>query len=114
MLIRNCSCLAISVKNLLYLLNGYIPNQIVLGRNLNMPSVLKDKLPALQPGEVSSVTVENSLKAMYKLLKHSLNANLQTESSELLIMTLEVAMMYGLILEIVYITSKKIIAYGVD
>ena len=69
---------AVSVKNLLYSLNGYIPNQIVLGRNLNMASVLKDKLPALQPEEVSSVTVENNLKAMHKALK----AFVKCESSD--------------------------------
>ena len=47
-------------------------------------------------------------------MKHLLDASLQRESNELLIITLKAAMMYGLILEIVYITSKKIIASGVD
>ena len=60
---------AISVKNLLYSHNGYGPNQTVLGGNPNMPSVLKDKLPAMQPGEVSSITVRNDLTAMQKTLE---------------------------------------------
>ena len=43
-----------------------------------MPNVLKDKFPALQPGEVSSVTVENNLKAMHKALE----AFVKCESSD--------------------------------
>ena len=43
-----------------------------------MLSVLKDKLPALQPGEVTSITVENNLKAVHKARKAFVNC----ESSE--------------------------------
>ena len=56
---------AVSAKNSLHSHNGYSPNQIVFETDPNMPSVLEDKLPALQPGEVNSITVENNLKAMH-------------------------------------------------
>ena len=68
---------AVSAKNSLHSDNGCSPNHIVFGRNTDMPSVLKDKLPALH-GEVSSITVENNLKAMHKALE----AFVKCESSE--------------------------------
>ena len=47
-------------------------------------------------------------------MKHLLNVSLQRGTNELLIITFEVAMMHGLILEIVYITSEKVIASGLE
>ena len=38
---------AVSAKNALQNCGGYSPNQLVFGRNVNMPTVLEDKLPAL-------------------------------------------------------------------
>ena len=37
---------AVSAKNSLQNHNGFCPNQLVFGRNVNMPSVLTDQLPA--------------------------------------------------------------------
>ena len=66
---------AVSAKNSLHSYNGYSRNQSIFGRSPNMPSVLKDKLPALQPGEVSSIAVENNLDAMHKAREAFIKCN---------------------------------------
>ena len=37
---------AVNAKNTLHNLHGYSPNQLVFGRNPNLPSLLNDQLPA--------------------------------------------------------------------
>ena len=67
---------AISTKNTPHGYNGYSLNMIVFGRNPNMPSVLNDKLPALEEN-VSSMTIESNLAAM----RSAREAFIQSESS---------------------------------
>ena len=40
---------AISAKNALHNNSGCSPNELIFGYNVNSPSVLTDKLPALEP-----------------------------------------------------------------
>lgn len=68
---------AVSAKNTLHGHNGYSPHMIVFGRNPSMPSVLNDKLPALEEN-VSNITVERNLAAM----RSAREAFIQCESSE--------------------------------
>eukprot|EP00794_Sanderia_malayensis_P012459 gene12459-13747_t len=68
---------AVSAKNTLINNSGYSPNMIVFGRNRNPPSVLINKLPAME-NEATSVTVEKNLKA----LRMAREAVIQSESSE--------------------------------
>ena len=89
-LLETAAAWAVSAKNSLHSHNGISPNQIVLEEIQLRISVLQDKLPALQPGEVSSITVENNLKSMHKVhevfvkcksserIKQALNHNIRS------------------------------------
>ena len=50
---------AISAKNSLANVYGYSPNQLVFGRNPNFPSILTDKLSALDENTNSEVSLDN-------------------------------------------------------
>lgn len=47
--LENAVCWAISAKNALVNVSGYSPNQLVFGRNPNIPNILNSELPALEP-----------------------------------------------------------------
>ena len=68
---------SISAKNALANVHGYSPNQLVFGKNPNFPSVLYDKLPALDKESKSQILVEN-LNALHSARKAFVSA----ESSE--------------------------------
>ena len=68
---------AVSAKNSLRGHQGYSPNMLVFGQNPNYSNVLTSELPALET-QVSSVTVENNLKA----LNSAREAFVQSECSE--------------------------------
>ena len=59
---------AISAKNTLHSVHRFSPNQLVFGRNPNLPSFLNDKLPALE-GVSTSEVVASNLNAMYAARK---------------------------------------------
>ena len=58
-------CWAINAKNSLQNIYGFSPYMLVFGRNPNLPSVLTDKLPALE-GVTASQLVGQHLNAMHK------------------------------------------------
>ena len=58
-------------------LKGFSPYQLVLGRNVNLPTVLSDKLPALE-GHTESPTVAEHLSSLQLARK----AFIMTESFE--------------------------------
>jgi transposase InsO family protein len=64
---------AVSAKNSLHNQGGFSPNQLVFGHNINLPTVLNDKLPAME------VTTSNDI--LYKNLQARENF-IQAESSE--------------------------------
>ena len=68
---------AVSAKNALQNCGGYSPNQLVFGRNVNMPTVLEDKLPALE-SNTSSDIIRKNLEALHNARKNFI----QAESSE--------------------------------
>ena len=68
---------AVSAKNALQNNDGFCPNQLVFGRNVNFPSVLVDKLPALESSTASDV-VRNNMNAMHV----SRQKFIEAESSE--------------------------------
>ena len=68
---------AINAKNSLQNVYGFTPAQLVFGRNPNLPSVLTDKLPALE-GKTTSETVANHLIAKHQARK----AFIESEASE--------------------------------
>ena len=68
---------AVSAKNSLHSVNGFSPNQLVFGRNPNLPAFLNDKLPALE-GISTSEIVANNLNAKHAARK----AFVECESSE--------------------------------
>ena len=51
---------AVSAKNELQNCGGYGPNQLVPGRNVNMPTALEDKLPALESNTSNDIIHETS------------------------------------------------------
>ena len=55
---------ATCAKNSLQSYNGFSPNQLVFGHNINIPSVLTDDLPALESWTTSDIIREN-MKAMH-------------------------------------------------
>ena len=58
---------AVCAKNSLQNVFGYSPNQLVLGRSVNLPSVAQDKLPALEKPElIQSDLVRENLNALHK------------------------------------------------
>lgn len=69
-------CWAISAKNALINNNGYSPNMLVFGRNVNLPSIFNAKLPALE-GNISCETVAKHLGALHGARK----AFMQNENS---------------------------------
>ena len=68
---------AVSAKNSLQNVYGYSPNQLVLGRNVNLPSVVEDLPPAFDHPEKSDLVREN-LNAMHKARQ----SYVKSESSE--------------------------------
>ena len=64
-------------KNALGNNNGYSSNQMVFGRNINLPSILTDSFPALEPTQSSEV-VRMNLEAMHVARQNFI----KTESSE--------------------------------
>ena len=68
---------AVNAKNSLHNVYGYSPNQLVFGRNLNLPSVINDKTPALE-GTTSSEIVAKTLNALHEARK----AFIENEASE--------------------------------
>ena len=58
-------CWAVNAKNSLQNVYGFSPYQLVFGRNPNLPSVLENKLPALE-GVTSSELIANHLNALHK------------------------------------------------
>ena len=68
---------ALSAKNSLQNFYGFSPNQLVFGRNPNFPSVIDDKLPALE-GKTQSEVVGENLNAMHSARK----AFIAAEASE--------------------------------
>ena len=66
----NCSveialCWAINAKNSLQNIHGFSPYQLVFGKNPNLPSVLTNRLPALE-GVTSSQLIADNLNALHK------------------------------------------------
>ena len=68
---------ALMTKNAMHNVHGYSPYQLVFGRNPNLPSVLIDKLPALE-GTTMSDTVGKHIAALHA----SKTAFTQSECSE--------------------------------
>ena len=58
-------CWAINAKNSLQNIFGFSPYQLVFGRNPNLPSVLNDKLPALE-GVTGNLLISNHLNALHR------------------------------------------------
>ena len=82
--IEDCKCdreialaWAVSAKNALQNQGGYSPNQMVLGCNVNLPSVVTDMPPALEPSTCSEIVRQN-LNALHSARKNFISA----ESSE--------------------------------
>jgi hypothetical protein len=67
---------AVSAKNALQNVNGYSPNQLVFGMNVNLPSVLTDRPPALE--STTSDIIRKKLAALHRARQ---NSN-KTESRE--------------------------------
>ena len=63
----------VSAKNSLANVYGYSPNQLVFGRNPNFPSILTDKLPALDEKTNSEVLLDN-LNALHAARKAFVSA----------------------------------------
>ena len=68
---------AVSAKNALHNQGGYSPNQLVFGCNPNVPSVLTDKLPALE-----ECTSNDIIRKNIEALHHARENFIQTQSSE--------------------------------
>ena len=68
---------AVNAKNSLHKVYGYSPNQLVFGRNPNLPSVINDKPPALER-TTSSEDVAKNLNALHEAHK----AFIENEASE--------------------------------
>ena len=68
---------AVSAKNSLANVNGFSPNQLVFGRNPNLPNFLTDKLPALS-SNCSSKVLRDNLNAQHSARE----AFIKSEASE--------------------------------
>ena len=68
---------SVSAKNALKNVHGFSPNQLVFGRNPNIPTVLNSKPPALE-GTTSSELIAEHLNAMHVARK----SYIQAEASE--------------------------------
>ena len=66
----------VSAKNSLLNHNGFTPNQLVQGKNVSLPSVVIDKLPALQG------TTSDFMRRKLQIMNRAKEAYLQAESSE--------------------------------
>jgi len=64
---------AVSAKNALQNASGYSPNQLVFGRNTNMPTVLTDLPPALENTTASDI-VRKNLEALHAARKNFIEA----------------------------------------
>ena len=60
---------SIYAKNSLANINGYSPHQLVFGKNPNLPSILHDKLPALEE-HCNSEVMRKNLNAMHSARKN--------------------------------------------
>ena len=67
---------SVSAKNALQNVNGYSPNQLVFGMNVNLPSILTDKPPALEATQ--SELIQKKLSALHAARQNFVKA----ESSE--------------------------------
>ena len=70
---RNCSwdtalCWALMDKNSMCNVNGFSPHQLVFGTNPNLPSVISDKLPALE-GKSTSQHVAEHMSSLFAARK---------------------------------------------
>ena len=68
---------ALSAKNALQNSGGFTPNQLVFGHNVNTPSIITDKIPALQP-TTSSEIIRKNMNALHSARKNII----QAENSE--------------------------------
>ena len=68
---------AVNAKNTLHNLHEYSPNQLVFGKNPNLPSPLNEQLPALE-GFCTTETVVDNLNAIHAARK----AFIECEASE--------------------------------
>ena len=59
---------AVNAKNTRHNSHGYIPNQLVFGKNPNLPSLLNNQLPALE-GVSNGEIVADNLNAMHAARK---------------------------------------------
>ncbi len=50
---------AANAKNALHKSHCYSHNQLVFGRNPNLPSILKDQLPALEDISINEIVTDN-------------------------------------------------------
>ena len=75
--VEKALCWSLAAKNSLANVYGYSPNQLVFGRNPSFPSILHDKLPALNETCSSEILSEN-LNAMHAARR----SFLECESSE--------------------------------
>ena len=64
---------AVSAKSTLQNCGGYSPNQLVFGRNVNMPTVLEDKLLTLESNTSSNI-IRKNLKALHGAGKNFIQA----------------------------------------
>jgi len=64
---------ACSAKNALQNHGGYSPNQLVFGYNVNLPTVLTDRLPALET-TTSSEIIRSNLEAIHSARKNYIEA----------------------------------------
>ena len=63
----------VSSKNSLYNIDGFSPNQLVLGNNISLPSLLSDELPALET-TTSSEIVRKNLEALHSARENFIRA----------------------------------------
>ena len=68
---------AVSAKNALQNHGGFSPNQLVFGRNINTPSVLTDRLPAL-----TQVTSSDMMRETINAVHSSRTNYIAAESSD--------------------------------
>ena len=64
---------AVSAKNALQNQGGYSPNQLLFGKNVNLPSVISDLPPALESSSSSEV-VRRNLNALHAARKNFIKA----------------------------------------
>ena len=68
---------SVFAKNALQNVNGYAANQLILGENVNLPSIVTDQPPALEP-TIQSELVRKKLEVLHNAQKNFIKA----ESSE--------------------------------